>query len=667
MPVIRVAAKLMEHHIWKGTQHTVLPATTIPVDAQLEYILDVNAPGTSTSHEWAIWFDTTTLAGLRASKISVALKCIDWSFTGTAAADLIVFQGDTSKSQQLSVNAYNSFEFINSAGTTANDTYFRIRHTWTDAYYYRVTAKFNLASATDPIYFDIDCYAPAPAVSSLFPAGGFVDRTKPFKLSWTLKASELVYGNAVTQTAAKIRYRATGTTPYTEVDVAGNIREYTFPANTFSSPFEIQVLTQTNGGWSEPSAWTQYTTIDVTPAAPLPLEPSDDYRKIDEPILFKWQHVINTGTAQTKADLQYSAVDGVWNDLVTVTGATQQYNVPANTLPAGMLQWRVRTYNLDGVVGPWSATASFVGIGSPVLPIITSISNSARPIVNWQATNQQGYQLTIVQNGQTIWDSGEIYGAQKVIGIPEYLKNGSYSLSLRIINTLMFWSDWATVTFDVNVTGPVAPTMTVDGNATKNGVLISIGEYAPEVVRAYLLRNEIPIADVTGITSYIDYTVLGDASYAIRVVDASENFTDTSAATVTASVECAILAPVDEFSNFVVLNMKELEQPAISREKQILASSRHYAGRQLPVYVLSEFAEEQYAHAYYYTDIKDFQKLEDLINRRRTVLYRDRLGNKYYAVITNIAHTQEEYMYAFTLSVQRVDYVEAIPYAEVIV
>ena len=46
------------------------------------------------------------------------------------------------------------------------------------------------------------------------------------------------------------------------------------------------------------------------------------------------------------------------------------------------------------------------------------------------------------------------------------------------------------------------------------------------------------------------------------------------------------------------------------------------------------------------------------------MLYRDVFGNKYYGAITSVNHTQDNYMIVFAMSIERVDYVEQIPYAE---
>ena len=74
-------------------------------------------------------------------------------------------------------------------------------------------------------------------------------------------------------------------------------------------------------------------------------------------ITFKWQHIIETGTEQTKFDIEKSS-DGVsFTALASQTTAIQSYVVAANALAAGTIYWRVRTYNTDNAAGAWSDTA----------------------------------------------------------------------------------------------------------------------------------------------------------------------------------------------------------------------------------------------------------------------------------------------------------------------
>ena len=130
--------------------------------------------------------------------------------------------------------------------------------------------------------------------------------------------------------------------------------------------------------------------------------------------IFRWSHIITTGTAQTKADLQISADRQTWTDLATVTGEDQTYTAPANTLGSGTKFWRVRTYNTDGVASEWSDAAQFICVGAPAAPAVSIKSQSPRPVIGWQSSEQLAYQVEI----DGVYSSGTYIGAVHVLSVP---------------------------------------------------------------------------------------------------------------------------------------------------------------------------------------------------------------------------------------------------------
>lgn len=504
-------------------------------------------------------------------------------------------------------------------------------------------------------------------ISNRLPAGGFVYAGAPKTFSWTTAvgsySGDLI--GTITQASAKLRYRKVGVTPYTEISLSGATNSHTFASGTFdgNSNYEWQVEVTSNDSVVTTSSWIQFSTIDATPDKPTPISPINVYEKTDQEIGFEWQHVINTGTPQTKADLQYSYDGGAWTDLATVTGSANTYTAPANTLPAGNLRWRVRTYNTDDVEGDWSDPVAFGGIGSPPAAVISEIPQSSRPTFEWQSVGQVGYQLILLQGATVLYDTLETYGAGKTLTLPMYLANGDYTVQLRIKNASLLWSDWAEIDFTLAVTPPSAPTVTAA--QITDGARITISGVAEGITHMYLLRNGVPMADITGLTQYDDYAALGATTYVVRVVDENENYADSSPAVVTVTLIGAVLAVVDDLSDTVRMTQKSIGQPAVSRQKQYIGSAHNYAGREYPVYTFSEFSNDVLNPSYFYTDRADWDALEALADLRKTVLYRDMLGNRLYGVITVMNSGQDEERVSFVLTIQRVDYVEQIDFAEV--
>ncbi len=398
--------------------------------------------------------------------------------------------------------------------------------------------------------------------------------------------------------------------------------------------------------------------LDELPASPTLITPKDAYIGINSDQTFEWQHNISSGTEQTYADLQYRIIGSAWQALVSVSGAGMSAIIPAYTFSSGRYQWRARTYNLNGDPGDWSDPVSFVGVGQPARPNIDAVSNVSRPMVSWSSADQIAYQLQILQNSKAIYDTGETAGTGKSHTVKLFLSNGDYIVKLRIKNASLFWSGWTEHNFSVSVVPPVAPSIAAEPVA--NGARIVITGSGSN--KAYLLRDGIPIADITGLPEYFDYAALGAVQYVVRVVDDTGNYADSLPAVTLVSVSCVVLAAEDDIENVIEMNRKAAGQAAVTGQRQLTGTLHYYAGREFPVYTYDGTANEQYSPTFYYTDPSEWKRLNALIDRRRTLLYRDCLGNRFYGVITSVSHTEENGMINFALTFLRVDYSEAIGY-----
>ena len=96
------------------------------------------------------------------------------------------------------------------------------------------------------------------------------------------------------------------------------------------------------------SDWYTFNTIDATSTAEA-ASPVSALIDGDDDNIFTWRHIISTGSAQTKAELQKKTEDGDWESLVTVTGPETSTIIPGNSFTSGSWYWRVRTYNADSV------------------------------------------------------------------------------------------------------------------------------------------------------------------------------------------------------------------------------------------------------------------------------------------------------------------------------
>lgn len=499
-----------------------------------------------------------------------------------------------------------------------------------------------------------------PYVLNAYPQSGFVNERAPSTFGWEFGCSNANIGAPLKQASAKFRWRAKGATAYTEIAVAGAANSITIPANTFkTAQVEWQVVVVSDDGIaSQPSNWYTLTTVDSVPGKPIPKSPVSVLRDGAEPIEMEWAHVIDTGSPQSRADLQYyTAATGEWQTLTTVTGPAIKTTMPANTFPPGQIRWRVRTYNTDNVAGDWSEPASFVSVRAPDAPAITAITQCARPTVSWQAVGQIAYQLQI--GG---YDTGEVAGTEKLFKAKDYLPNGTYQVRLRIKGESSLWSAWAAAALTLDVSGPPAPM--VAANALQGAAVI---DFASDAARLYLLRDGVPIADVTGLTSYRDNGALGEVVYTVRAVDDSDNYTDSQGAAVTVTVPHAMLAAADDLLSPVPLRFTRGGPRQITGSIGQAVAYHYYAGRELPVATYAGQRTESYQLdvAFRRADGYDKKRLLALINSRKTLLYRDRWGNRWHVVVGDVGYEQDHISTTLSLTMTRVDYVEAINYAEV--
>lgn len=359
-------------------------------------------------------------------------------------------------------------------------------------------------------------------------AGAFVNRFEKNMFTWRCDddtADSQVCFAEIKQTSAVFEWREKNASASKTISVSGATTACTVPANTFpSGTIEWRVKVTANSGTTTTSAWQEITTTDVTPTA-KPVSPSGIV--IDATIAnrFSWQHIISTGTPQSKADLQWSADGTTWNTLATVAGENQYYDVPANKFTSGTKYWRVRTYNTDGIAGEWSDAAQIVVIAAPTAPSIQIKSTGPRPSISWQTSEQEAYQVEL--DGKL--SVGTHYGTDKTWTSPAYLADGSHTVRVRVQNQYGMWSDWGAAALPVTNTPGASITLSVQASSVADLNWQTSGSYDFYLV----YRNDKPIAKLTQ-TQYTDELSSGNVIYQVRGCYAdSSNYGLSSAVTVT--------------------------------------------------------------------------------------------------------------------------------------
>lgn len=339
-----------------------------------------------------------------------------------------------------------------------------------------------------------------PFISSSPNGNSFVNRYSPALFSYTAAAGVVV---------SAMRYRKVDGA-YTEVAVNDAQKGYTMPAGTITdgANYEYCWVATDQFGVQWVSDWYTFNTIDATSTAEA-ASPVSTLIDGDDDNVFSWRHIISTGSAQTKAELQKKTEDGDWESLATVTGPETSTIIPGNSFTSGSWYWRVRTYNADSVAGEWSPEVQIIVVSTPTAPVITVVDNSPKPSITWQTSEQQAAEVTV--DGSPT----KIYGSGKAWTSPVYLADGEHTITVRAQNSYGRWSKPGAIALTVvNTPGPDI-TLQVSGRHLS---------WTPGDYDYFAVYRNLALIDTTDNTDYIDDSANGEASYQVRGCYDESNF-----------------------------------------------------------------------------------------------------------------------------------------------
>lgn len=477
-------------------------------------------------------------------------------------------------------------------------------------------------------------------------SGAFVNRFQKNTFTWgatdDTTITQVCFAE-IKQTSAVFEWRVKNASTSNTISVSGATTACTVPANTFpSGTIEWRVKATANSGTTTTSAWQEITATDVTPTA-KPVSPSGIV--IDATIVnrFSWQHIISTGTPQSKADLQWSADGTTWNTLATVTGENQYYDVPANTFTSGTKYWRVRTYNTDGTASAWSEKAEFIAINAPSAPSIVIQSTGPRPRITWQTSEQEAYQLTLSSG----YASGTVYGTEKAWRSPVYLADGSYTVRVRVQNKYGMWSEWSAAALPISHTEGEAITLTATAGHEAALTWQTAGSYDFYLVE----RDGVAIARTVQ-KQYIDHTSIGSVIYRIRGCYAdSDNYGVSNSDTAEIQPETNMICDL-ETGVWLEMRLSETQLRTNRTSFSAGVSTVHLAGLAYPVEERSEQRDRalSVACAWPHAQRAAALALEALVGR--LVCLKDRYGNMAIGSLPSLESNCDEFMrrYSFTIS-----------------
>ena len=427
----------------------------------------------------------------------------------------------------------------------------------------------------DAVWKDI-----VPKLSGLTPAkGAFVNEKADVVFGWAFSAAKSYNGTPTTQAGGKLEWRVTGEDTVHEVSFTGAGTSVTLPANSIpasATSVDWRVTVTTIHSVSTTSDWITVSTVDVAPSAPTELQPADSVVDNRVPFTFSWQHNISTGSAQGGAELQYSADGSTWTALAEVTDEVQTCEIAAGTLPSGTVQWRVRTLNSDGQAGEWSTPVTIIVRSRPPAPVISAVTATPRPTVEWQSGEQIGYRVVFASAAGDLYDTGERYGTVKSARCPGFLQDGLATVTVSICNAVGLW---ASSESEISVVNEPGAEINLQAQQIPGAVKLtwntpgSHGKY-------YVLRNGEPVAKLTG-TQWTDRAASGVNRYTVMGVT-GDNYRLSPEVPAESRIRSVILFNAETNGPFIQLYKHKGSPPQISRDCSAAVSYQHFAGETWP-------------------------------------------------------------------------------------
>jgi len=416
----------------------------------------------------------------------------------------------------------------------------------------------------------------------VWPRDCFADPTEPIVLRWTPgfeeAASAVIDGKtyrgsvaqAPKQQSARLRWRATGSETVEEI-LLGQEQRYELPAGSVGTEgFQWQLeLCSDDGVWGAVSEWYSVRCKDDSTSVATALHPQKCSVDGQRELLFTWEQHNDSGSRPTGAELQYAQPGGEWQTFAQVQSRDCQTLIPAGTLPAGTLSWRVRSYNACGVAGPWSPEVTVVVRSAPPKPVLEPIEPVPLPLIKWQGVGQVAARVTVDAQ------SRYLYNSETQLRWEQLLTAGEHLVQVEIQNDFGLWSPAASQS--VQVQNFPQEGFLLEAESVENGVCLRWSRSFPLVE---LWRGETLVARLRqGELSYCDWEGAGEENYFARGLTEEGYYSDSNSLKAAPLVQGAALGRGGQWFSFRGRYEAPVShQVAVSQGLQL----RHYSGLDLP-------------------------------------------------------------------------------------
>lgn len=457
---------------------------------------------------------------------------------------------------------------------------------------------------------------------------GFVDPSKDFRFEWKIAPTLHLYNPMTSQSSAQFRIRKKGEEETQTTDISGATAFHIIPANTLeASAYEWQVSVTTDDGRTATTEWQEFTTVDGTSSAKIvrPNLITLDGSAVNR---FEWEHTISTASLPRGYEIQYREGDSQWQTLIDQKQTDQTYyDVPANTLPAGNLEWRVRTYNSNLTPGNWSDSASIIVRSAPPAPIITSVTSFPRPVISWQSEGQIQAEVRINDSTRSVLSAAKSYRWE------DFLPDGFITVNVRVKNQFDLWSPWASA--QTTIKNTPSGQITLSASVSNYAVSLSINSTYPQ---NYIYRDDVLIGKavkregVDTAFTYLDGTALGSHSYYAMGVDDQSSYQQSERITEKVSVPFGVIGELKALS-WIELKRKRGSYPSHDIKISYPVTMVYYSGNPLPVAHVSNELDASHTLEFT-TDKTTADHLENLTGK--TVIYKDVRGDLIIGVLVSV-------------------------------
>lgn len=410
------------------------------------------------------------------------------------------------------------------------------------------------------------------------------------------------------------------------------------------------------------SPWTNSAAVftirrNVAPGTPSNLKPSGG-QSVDrtEVIIFSWTH--NDTDSQSRFILRYRLRGATaWNTVDKITPFMFHY-LGANTLPNGVIEWQVKTYDQMDLESPWSSINIFNAVEPTNAPTILrptegDFITEARPFVQWSSTEQTAYRLQVLQ-GSTVLDEIEKTSVNKAQTIGIDLENNEmYTFRVQVKGVSGIWSDWSSANVTTAFTPPIDPYLDFAVDQERGSIILTIENFAstdlqviPNATYNELFRRQQGAQEWTRIagnmatnSSYTDYTPGGGIVYEYKARAWAENGTYSESQPITIAVQI----------NHVILSLAANPGEWIALKKDASKSFSYGVDR-----ALMDFQGREYTSAEFGTNkslgltlsftVWSREELNQLIRiaqSAQAILYRDRRGRREFISVDGVSVTDE--------------------------